>query len=134
VDDEYKRCGTANIFLCVAPLKGKTVVEATEHRAKVDFAHFIRDLCDGQYRDAEKRVVLMDNLNTHSIASLYETFPPAEALRLPEKLESHHTPKKAKSSLSRTAFFHDRRGDFAVGEAPREAVSRTAILSAKTAR
>ena len=93
VDDEYKRCGTANIFLCVEPLKGKTVVEATEHRAKVDFAHFIRDLCDGPYRDAEKIVVVMDNLNTHSIASLYEAFPPAEALRLAEKLEIHHTPK-----------------------------------------
>ena len=52
MDDEYKRCGTANIFLCVEPLKGRTVVEATEHRAKVDFAYFIRDLCDGPYRDA----------------------------------------------------------------------------------
>ena len=87
MDDEYKRCGTANIFLCVEPLKGKTVVEATEHRAKVDFAHFIGDLCDGPYRDAEKLVVVMDNLNTHSIASLYEAFPPAEALRLAEKLD-----------------------------------------------
>jgi hypothetical protein len=93
VDDEYKRCGTANIFLCVEPLKGKTVVEATEHRAKVDFAHFIRDLCDGPYCDAEKLVVVMDNLNTHSPASLYEAFPPAEARRLVEKLEIHHTPK-----------------------------------------
>ena len=52
-----------------------------------------RDLCDGPYRDAEKLVVVMDNLNTHSIASLYEAFPPAEALRLAEKLEIHHTPK-----------------------------------------
>jgi len=93
VDDEYKRCGTANIFLCVEPLKGKSIVEATEHRAKVDFAHFIRDLCDGPYRDAEKLVVVMDNLNTHSTASLYEAFPPAEARRLVEKLEIHHTPK-----------------------------------------
>jgi len=72
VDDEYKRCGTANIFLCVEPLEGKTVVKATEHRAKIDFAHFIRDLCDGPYRDAEKLVVVMDNLNTHSTASLYD--------------------------------------------------------------
>ena len=93
VDDEYKRCGTANIFLCVEPLKGKIVVEATEHRAKVDFAYFIRDLCDGPYRDASKLVVVMDNLNTHSIASLYEAFPPAEARRLVEKLEIHYTPK-----------------------------------------
>jgi hypothetical protein len=93
VDDEYKRCGTANIFLCVEPLKGKTVVKATEHRTKVDFAHFIRDLCDGPYRDASTLVVVMDNLNTHSTASLYEAFPPAEARRLAEKLEIHYTPK-----------------------------------------
>lgn len=93
VDDEYKRCGTANIFLCVEPLGGKTVVKATEHRAKIDFAHFIRDLCDGPYRDSEKLVVVMDNLNTHATASLYEAFPPAEARRLVEKLEIHYTPK-----------------------------------------
>lgn len=93
VDDEYKRCGTANIFLCVEPLKGTTVVKATEHRAKIDFAYFIRDLCDGPYCDAEKLVVIMDNLNTHSTASLYEAFPPAEARRLAEKLEIHYTPK-----------------------------------------
>ena len=93
MDDEYKRCGTANIFLCVEPLKGRTVVEATEHRAKVDFAYFIRDLCDGPYRDASNLVIVMDNLNTHSIASLYEAFPPAEARRLVEKLEIHYTPK-----------------------------------------
>jgi len=93
VDDEYKRCGTANIFLCVEPLEGKTVVKATDHRTKVDFAHFIRDLCDGPYRDAEKLVIVMDNLNTHSTASLYEAFPPSEARRLVEKLEIHYTPK-----------------------------------------
>ena len=93
VDDEYKRCGTANIFLCIEPLTGKTVVEATEHRAKVDFAHFVRELCDGPYRDADKLVVVMDNLNTHSPASLYEAFHPAEARRLVEKLEIHYTPK-----------------------------------------
>jgi hypothetical protein len=93
VDDEHKRCGTANIFLCVEPLTGKTIVKATEHRTKIDFAHFIRDLCDGPYRHAEKIVVVMDNLNTHSPASLYEAFPPAEARRLVEKLEIHHTPK-----------------------------------------
>ena len=93
VDDEYKRCGTANIFLCVEPLTGKTVVKATEHRTKVDFANFVRDLCDGPYRDAEKLIIVMDNLNTHSSASFYEAFPPAEARRLVEKLEIHHTPK-----------------------------------------
>ena len=93
VDDEYKRCGTANIFLCVEPLNGKTVVKATDRRTKIDFAHFIRDLLYGPYHDASKLVVVMDNLNTHSLASLYEAFPPAEARRLAEKLEIHHTPK-----------------------------------------
>jgi hypothetical protein len=93
IDDEYKRCGTANVFLCVEPLRGTTVVKATERRAKVDFAYFLRELCDGPYRDAEKLVVVMDNLNTHSTASLYEAFPPVEARRLVEKLEIHHTPK-----------------------------------------
>jgi len=92
-DDEYKRCGTANIFLCVEPLVGDVIVAATERRTKIDFAHFIRDLCDGPYRDAEKLVVVMDNLNTHSPASLYEAFPPAEARRIVEKLEIHYTPK-----------------------------------------
>jgi hypothetical protein len=92
VDDEYKRCGTANIFLCVEPLTGKTIIKATERRAKIDFAHFVRDLCDGPFLDAEKLVVVMDNLNTHSTAPRYEAFPPAEARRLAEKLEIHHTP------------------------------------------
>jgi hypothetical protein len=93
VDDEYKRCGTANIFLCVEPLTGQTVIRVTERRAKIDFAHLIRELCDGPYRDADKLVVVMDNLNTHSPASLYEAFAPAEARRLVEKLEIHYTPK-----------------------------------------
>jgi len=92
-DDEYLRKGTANIFLCVEPLTGKTILKATEQRTKVDFAHFIRDLCDGPYQQAEKLVLVMDNLNTHSLASLYDAFPPAEARRLVEKLEIHHTPK-----------------------------------------
>lgn len=92
-DDEYKRCGTANIFLCVEPLTGKTITKATERRTCVDFAQFLRDLCDGPYRDADKLVVVMDNLNTHSLSSLYQAFPPEEARRLVEKIEVHHTPK-----------------------------------------
>jgi hypothetical protein len=92
-DDEYVRCGTANIFLAVEPLTGDTMLEATEHRTRTDFAHFLRDLCDGPYRDAEKIVLVQDNLNIHSLASLYEAFPPAEARRLIEKIEVHFTPK-----------------------------------------
>jgi hypothetical protein len=92
-DDEYKRCGTANVFLCVEPLTGRTVIEATERRTAIDFARFVRDLCDGPYRKAKKLVVVMDNLNVHSAASLYQAFEPAEARRLAEKLEIHYTPK-----------------------------------------
>lgn len=92
-DDENKRRGTAHLFLCVEPLTGKTVVQATERRTAVDFAHFLRELCDGPDRKAEKLVVVLDNLNLHSPACLYEAFAPAEARRLTEKLEIHHTPK-----------------------------------------
>jgi hypothetical protein len=92
-DDEYERCGSANVFLAVEPLTGRCVLEATQHRKRVDFAHFLRDLCDGPYRDADTIVLVMDNLNIHSLASLYEAFPPAEARRLVEKLEVHFTPK-----------------------------------------
>ncbi len=81
------------MFLRVEPLTGRTVVEATERRTAVDFAHFVRTLCDGAYRKAKKLVVVMDNLNVHSAASLYQAFEPAEARRLVEKLEIHHTPK-----------------------------------------
>lgn len=92
-DDEYKRCGTANVFVAVEPLVGRCVVQATEHRKRTDFAYFLRDLCDGPYRDADTLVLVMDNLNIHSLASLYEAFEPAEARRLVEKLEVHFTPK-----------------------------------------
>src|SRR5262245_25143811 len=92
-DDEYKRCGTANVFLAVEPLTGRCVIEATEHRKRPDFAHFVRDLCDGPYRYADVIVLVMDNLNIHSLASLYEAFSPAEARRLVEKIEVHFTPK-----------------------------------------
>jgi hypothetical protein len=92
-DDEYKRCGTANVFLCVEPLTGDTEIKITERRTAVDFAHFLRDLCDGPYRKADKLVVVQDNLNIHALSSLYEAFEPAEARRLVEKLEIHYTPK-----------------------------------------
>jgi len=65
----------------------------TERRTRADFAYFIRDLVDGRYKYATKIVLVMDNLNTHSVASLYEAFPPAEAKRIADKLEIHHTPK-----------------------------------------
>jgi len=93
MDDEYVRKGVANIFMEVEPLAGKRHVEITECRTMVDWAHFTKGMLDERYPDASKVVLVMDNLNTHSTASLYAAFPPKEARRLAEKLEIHHTPK-----------------------------------------
>ncbi len=92
-DYEYERGGVANLFLFCEPLVGRRWVDVTEHRKKVDWAHQIKELVDERYPDAEKIVLVMDNLNTHSPASLYEAFPPAEAKRLSDKLQIHYTPK-----------------------------------------
>jgi hypothetical protein len=93
VDDEYVRNGVAEIFLEVEPLAGRRHVGVTEHRTRVDWAWWIKGMLDERYPDAEKVCLVMDNLNTHSIASLYEAFPPEEARRLAERLEIHYTPK-----------------------------------------
>lgn len=92
-DYEYERKGTANLFMVSEPLAGRRQVKVTERRTAVDFAHVIRELVDEQYPHAEKIVLVMDNLNTHKPASLYEAFAPAEARRLMERLEIHYTPK-----------------------------------------
>jgi len=92
-DYEYKREGTANLFMCCEPLRGWRHVTVTERRTKVDWAHCVRDLVDVYYPDAECIVLVQDNLNTHTPASLYEAFPPAEAKRIAERLEIHATPK-----------------------------------------
>jgi len=93
VDDEYVRNGVAEIFLDVEPLAGKRHVAVTERRTKVDWAKYTKDMLDIRYPNAKKVIFLMDNLNTHDISSLYEAFEPAEALRLAQRLEIHHTPK-----------------------------------------
>ncbi len=92
-DFEYERGGVVNLFLFCAPFDGQRWVDVTEHRTKRDWAYQIKDLVDRRYPDAERIVLVMDNLNTHSPASLYEAFPPAEAKRLADKLEIHYTPK-----------------------------------------
>jgi hypothetical protein len=92
-DDEYKRCGVANIFMATEPMVGTCVTKVTERRACDDFAYFVQYLCDVTYRDAESLVLVLDNLSTHSVASLYGAFAPAEARRLTKKLEIHFTPK-----------------------------------------
>lgn len=92
-DSEYVRHGTANLFLAFAPLSGQRVVKVTERRCRGDFARFVRDLVDGPYAEAERIVLVMDQLNTHAPASLYEAFPPREARRIAARLEIHYTPK-----------------------------------------
>lgn len=92
-DTEYERNGVANLFLYIEPLKAKFATTVTTQRTKPDWAKTIRELVDERYPDAEKIVLVMDNLNTHFGASLYETFEPEEAWRLLDKLEIHYTPK-----------------------------------------
>lgn len=92
-DYEYQRNGTANLFMLFEPLRGWRHVQVTDRRTKIDFAQVIRELCDVHYPDAEQIVLVMDNLNTHKTASLYEAFEPTEARRLIERLEIHYTPK-----------------------------------------
>jgi hypothetical protein len=92
-DYEYVRNGTANLFMFSEPLAGRREVKVTAQRTKIDFAYAIRDLVDKHYPKAERIVLVMDNLNTHKPASLYEAFPPHEAQRLLGKLEIHYTPK-----------------------------------------
>lgn len=93
VDDEYKRCGTANIFAAVEPLTGRSLVKVTEQRASVDMARFLRQLADEEYPTATMIVLVMDNLSIHTLACLYEAFPPAEAHRLARRFEVHYTPR-----------------------------------------
>ena len=93
IDAEYRRCGTASVFMLNVPLEGKRHVRVREQRTRKDFAEVVRELCDVLYADAETIVLVMDQLNTHNVASLYEAFTPAEAHRLAERLEIHHTPK-----------------------------------------
>ena len=92
-DYEYARNGVANLFMMFEPLAHRREVAVTERRTAQDFAHCLRDMADTQYPDAEKIIVVMDNLNTHSLSSLYAAFEPDKARRLCERFEIHYTPK-----------------------------------------
>src|SRR5271166_4235092 len=92
-DYEYERNGTANLFMLFAPLEGWRCVKVTDRHTAVDYAHVLKDLADIHFADARTIVLVQDNLNTHSKASLYEAFPAAEARRLVERFEWHYTPK-----------------------------------------
>ncbi len=93
VDYEYERCGVCNIFIANEPLSGKRTVKVTERRTKQDWALFIKEIADIHYKDAKKITLVMDNLNTHKAASLYETFKPEEAKRIWDRFEFIYTPK-----------------------------------------
>jgi hypothetical protein len=93
VDYEYVRNGTANLFMVFEPLAGKRYVKVTDRRTKKDWAWCVKELVDKRYPTAEKIVLVMDNLNTHTLPSLYEAFEPSEAKRIADRLEIHYTPK-----------------------------------------
>ncbi len=92
-DYEYQRNGVSNLFMLFAPLEGWRPVGVTDRRTKVDWAHQVKKLVDEDYPDKDRIVLVMDNLNTHHPASLYEAFEPMEARRIAERLEIHYTPK-----------------------------------------
>ena len=92
-DHEYKRNGTVNLFMVFEPLAGKRHVKVTRRRTKKDWAGCVREVVDEMYPAAERIVLVMDNLNTHTPGSLYEAFPPDEAKRIADRLEIHYTPK-----------------------------------------
>jgi DDE superfamily endonuclease len=92
-DSEYMRCGTCSIFVWAEPLAGRRRVIARQQRTRIDWAHEVDHLLNVDYPDVERVVLVMDNLNTHTIGSLYEAFEPAKARALAERLEIHHTPR-----------------------------------------
>ena len=92
-DYEYERNGTANLFMLFAPLEGWRHVKVTDRHTAVDYAHVLKDLADIHFSNARTIVLVQDNLNIHSKASLYEAFPAAEARRLVERFEWNYTPK-----------------------------------------
>ena len=92
-DSEYERNGVSNLFMIFAPLLGFRHVEVTDTRTSIDFAHICRDLVDVHFPEAEKILLVCDNLNTHKSTSLYKAFDAQEAERIAEKLEFHYTPK-----------------------------------------
>ncbi len=91
-DYEYRRCGMCNIFLACEPLAGKRMVAITERKTKQDWAYFLQEIV-GQYKSADKITLVMDNLNTHTPGSFYETFPPDKAKAVWDKFEFVYTPK-----------------------------------------
>lgn len=133
-DYEYKRNGKRNLFMCFEPLAGFRHVQMTLRRTRQDWAHCMKWLVDEAYPDAELIRVVLDNLNTHSIASLYETFEPAEARRIARRLELHFTPVHASwLNMAEIEFSVFARQAWA-GYVPDEATLRENIQTIETAR
>jgi DDE superfamily endonuclease len=101
IDYEYERNGTANLFMLFAPLEGWRHIKVTDRHTAIDYAHVLKDLADVHFPHKTAIVLVQDNLNIHSKASLYEAFPPAEARRLVERFEWHYTPKHGSGSIWR---------------------------------
>ena len=93
IDYEYERKGTANVFMFVEPLQGRRWARVTQRRTRVAWAHVVKEMLDTWFPEAPVVRLVMDNLNTHNLGSLYEAFSPQEARRLAERLELHFTPK-----------------------------------------
>jgi DDE superfamily endonuclease len=94
-DPEYERHGVVNCFLVSEPLRGWRQVRLSDHRTRIDWANCVQELIDVHYPEAERIVLVMDQLNTHTPTSLYEAYPPPEAKRLADRLEIHYTPSTA---------------------------------------
>lgn len=94
-DYQYQRNGTCTVFIAFEPLAGWRFIKVTKRRTKVDYAHFLKELADRYYPDAERIRIVQDNLNTHNNGSFYEAFSPDEAFRLAQRFEYHYTPVKA---------------------------------------
>ena len=123
-DYEYERNGVSNLFMLFAPLEGWRRVEVTDRRTKVDWARVVRKLVDEDYPDKDRIVLVMDNLNTHHPASLYDAFEPAEARRIAERLEIHYTPKPLATRLDRVAGSWLNMAEIEIGVLARQCLDR----------
>ena len=104
-DYEYARCGTANLCMVFEPLAGQRHVTVTDQRTNADWAVVLREVADVTYADADKSVLVLDNLHTHKLAVLYQVYPPEEARRLYERFAVHHTPQHASGlTMAETAL------------------------------
>ena len=123
-DYEYQRNGVSNLFMLFAPLEGWRRVEVTDRRTRADWARVVKRLVDQDYPDRERIVLVMDNLNTHHPASLYEAFEPAEARRIAERLEIHYTPKPLATRLDRVAGSWLNMAEIEIGVLDRQCLDR----------